>query len=664
MILFDQIQKTLRAATLPFFVFSVLLFFSSTEKSISKSVSFQTDSLFVADTVAVNVVKDSTVLYTPHSKHGLLSFFPKAHKKITKYQLQWINYTAGSDVLAEKLPVVPLHLGNYGLWNTTSFNGSGFSDQAVRFNGRSLSGIISQQVPLDIFPLEFVESMEIITGVDAITYSDNASGALINLQEIRYNTSKPYTRLWYSQGGNNYIAADGVYSQNVAPNLNLTLGFRRMFSDGRFSSSGVDAWNVRTKLQYSLSNQSIVSFTYMYTNHEMGAFGGLNSLNTDNITSTPWYVGASTVLKRNDATITYSTFFENDSSGSFTAMLYYSNALTEQKNIPFVNGIEVVDTTYKEQEAITGASFRYEQTLLPKESFFTNSIRTGAEIELLSTNESISFSSFSGSRLSGYGLFQQHFGPLSFKGSFRTTFFNDQVLPSVGVGINLPFTHSSILTAEVLQSTNSRRITEPLNQKVVNTVYSMRYSHQSDSLLIEPYLFFRVVDATFEPWLVKDIDGFPIAIEYKFAKSRSNAGIGFTLKNSFWKIFYSLNTQYTYQGFDVDQFKNLPDIYGSLECYYQHLAGSSIGRLGIRVRGNSAVNGFTFSPINSLIVRSEESVMPGGFNGIDVFASAKLGDAYVRLTYMNVINQTFGLVPIYPQLDGNFRISVGWAFLE
>jgi hypothetical protein len=56
--------------------------------------------------------------------------------------------------------------------------------------------------------------------------------------------------------------------------------------------------------------------------------------------------------------------------------------------------------------------------------------------------------------------------------------------------------------------------------------------------------------------------------------------------------------------------------------------------------------------------------MNGGFNGIDLYASAKLGDAYVRLTYMNLLNQTFGYMPIYPQLEGNFRISVGWAFLE
>ena len=662
------LQRFKRAAKLPFFVFVLLIMvFTITAKSqtlIPRDSIPTVDSLKTVRAKDTLLVKDTIQIFTPHFKHGLFSYFPSHNQKITKFDIQWINYSAGSDVLMEASPVVPQHLGNYGLWNTNSFMGSGISDLSVRWNGRSLGGIINSSVPFDVIPLEFVESIEVLTGVDAIAFSDNSSGAVLNAQEIRYNTAKPYTRLWYSQGGNNYIATDGIYSQNFAPNLNLTLGFRRMSSEGRFTSSGIDAWNVRTKLQYTPSDKSILSFTYMFTNHDMGAFGGLSSANTDNITSEPWYVGANTVMKRNDATITFSTFISDDTTSNLTALLYYSNALTEQKNLPFFDGFEVSNLTYKQQEAILGTSIRFEQYLIPKGSAFSNSIRTGGEAEVLSTNETVYYSAFSGTKLSGYGIFHQNLGSMYLKASVRGTLLNDQFTPSLGLGVFLPFAEKNIIKLEAIQSTNLRTIFEPIDQSVVNSVVSLQSSIRSDSLLIEPFAFIRNVDAKYEAWSVTDQSELPIGFEYKTGTSRTLAGFGFTVKNSVWRFFYSVNAQYTYQGMNDNTTKLLPDLYGSAEVYYQHLAGSSIGRLGVRIRGNTAVNGFTFSPILNSFTRFDTADFPTGFNGIDLFATAKLGDAYIRLTYMNVLNQTYGYVPIYPQLDGNFRISVGWAFFE
>lgn len=662
-VLMSTLQRNTRAALLPFFVF---LWFISLDCNVySQMKSYDTTKTVVSkDTVNAKKVIDTLPLFTPHYKHGLFSFWEQSYQKVSKYNLQWINYTAGSDIVTETSNVVPLHLGNYGLWNTNSWFGSSFSDQNVRWNGRSMGGIIQPTIPLDILPIEFLENVEIIIGVDAISYSDNASGAVINAQEIRYNTAKPYTRLWYSQGGNNYLAADGILSQNIAPNLNLTLGFRRMSSEGRFTSSGIDAWNVRSKLQYTPSNNSVLSFTYMFTNHDMGAFGGLNSQNTDQFTSEPVYSGANTVVKRNDATITFSSFLKEDTTASLTAILYYSNALTEQKNLPYFDGVDIVNLTYKQQEAIVGSSIRYEQYLVPKSSIFANSLQVGGEVERISTNQTEYFDAFLGNKLSGYGIYKQHIGDLYLKASFRGTLMNETFAPSLGVGAYLPIGKNNLLKAEVIQNTNLRSIFEPSDQNVVNTVYSLQLRYSADSLTIEPYIFLRNVNSKYDAWLVKNQSEIPSSIEFRDGEKRTLAGFGFKFQNSVWRFFYSVNAQYTYQSFDTSSTKMLPALNGSAEVYYQHLAGSSIARLGVRVRGNSEISGMTFSPITNSMVRYDEATMNGGFNGIDVFASAKLGDAYVRLTYMNILNQTFGYVPIYPQLDGNFRISVGWAFLE
>lgn len=659
----SQLQRYTRAALLPFFVFICLVMSFDLIYSQSQS-SIGTSKDLIEDSTKTKKVQDTIPLFTPHYKHGLFSFWKHTNKNVSKYNLQWINYTAGSDILTESANVVPMNLGNYGLWNTTSFFGSGFADQSVRWNGRSIGGIINPSIPLDILPIEFIENLEVLTGVDAIAFSDNASGAVVNAQEIRYNTAKPYTRLWYSQGGNNYLASDGVFSQNVAPNLNITLGFRRMSSEGRFASSGIDAWNVRTKLQYTPSNRSVLSFTYMFTNHDMGAFGGLSSQNTDLFTAEPLFSGANTVIKRNDATLTFSSFLNDDTTTSLTALLYYSNALTEQKNLPFFDSIDVINLTYKQHEAIFGTSIRFEQYVIPKNSFFANSLQVGGEVERITTNQTELYEEFSGNKLSGYGIFKQHFGDVFVKTSFRGTVLNDVFSPNAGVGIFVPFGKKNLVKAEAIQSTNLRSIFEPIDQKVLNTVYTLQMVYSADSLTIEPYLFLRNVNARYDAWLVNNQTEIPNAVEFRTGEQRTFAGFGFKFQNSVWRFFYSVNAQYSYQSFDTSSTKMLPTLNGTAELYYQHLAGSSIARLGVRIRGNSEVSGMTFSPITNSMVRFDEATMNGGFNGIDVFASAKLGDAYVRLTYMNILNQTFGYVPIYPQLDGNFRISVGWAFLE
>jgi len=659
----SQLQRNTRAALLPFFVFICLIFLTNKVYTQSQN-SIGNSNTSILDSTKTQKVQDTIPLYTPHYKHGLFSFWKHTNKTLSKYDVQWINYSAGSDILTETTNVVPFHLGNYGLWNTSSFFGSGFSDQSVRWNGRSMGGIINPTISLEILPIEFLENLEVLTGVDAIAFSDNASGAVINAQEIRYNTAKPYTRLWYSQGGNNYLAADGVFSQNVAPNLNLTLGFRRMSSEGRFPSSGIDAWNVRSKLQYTPSNQSVLSFTYMFTNHDMGAFGGLSSQNTDQFTSEPLYSGANTVLKRNDATITFSSFLRDDTTASMTALLYYSNALTEQKNLPYFDGVDVINLSYKQQEATIGASLRYEQYVVPKNSFFANSLQLGGEAERISTNQTELYEEFSGNKLSGYGIFKQNFGDVFVKTSFRGTVMNNIFSPNLGAGIFLPFGKKNLVKAEAIQSTNLRSIFEPSDQKVVNNVYSLQMVYTTDSLTIEPYVFLRNVNARYDAWLVNNQIEIPNTVEFRTGEQRTIAGFGFKFQNSVWRFFYSVNAQYTYQSFENVDAKMLPTLYGSAEVYYQHLAGSSIGRLGVRVRGNSEVSGMTYSPIVNSMVRFQEGVINGGFNGIDLFASAKLGDAFVRLTYMNILNQSYGYVPIYPQLDGNFRISVGWAFFE
>ena len=127
---------------------------------------------------------------------------------------------------------------------------------------------------MDMFSTEFMESVEILVGSDAVIFSNNSSGALINLQEIRYNASTPYTKLWINQAGTSMISSDGVFSQNILPNFNFTVGIRAISSDGDFTNQWVDSWNLRGILRWNLSPKTNISLTENFYNHAAGTNGG------------------------------------------------------------------------------------------------------------------------------------------------------------------------------------------------------------------------------------------------------------------------------------------------------------------------------------------------------------------------------------------------------
>jgi hypothetical protein len=49
-------------------------------------------------------------------------------------------------------------------------------------------------------------------------------------------------------------------------------------------------------------------------------------------------------------------------------------------------------------------------------------------------------------------------------------------------------------------------------------------------------------------------------------------------------------------------------------------------------------------------------------NGLNLFASAKLGNAYLNLSVRNILSTNFYYLPIYPEYDRSIRITVFWSF--
>lgn len=109
--------------------------------------------------------------------------------------------------------------------------------------------------------------------------------------------------------------------------------------------------------------------------------------------------------------------------------------------------------------------------------------------------------------------------------------------------------------------------------------------------------------------------------------------------------------------------ERVPLVYTGCTAQYEYVLGRSILRAGVRVRMMTAFQPMGFSPMGWNYFETNETQGLTG-NGLDVVAAARVGNAYIRATYQNVLNVPMMNVALYPQYPSNVRVSVALTIAE
>lgn len=194
---------------------------------------------------------------------------------LTKADLPAELYFSLFEPLREKLPAYPLSHGAPGLLETFSYAGADPGAITTLFNGRPLAG--SEEHPFDpgLYPPEFIERVEVLRGAEAAVFGDAASLIGLNAVQPRFNVAGSYMRIVFGQGGGNTSSADLTFARNVASRTNLTVGVRRLTSDGVFDNQEVSQWNIRGALTWRPMDGLTVSLAELFSDLTRGANGGL-----------------------------------------------------------------------------------------------------------------------------------------------------------------------------------------------------------------------------------------------------------------------------------------------------------------------------------------------------------------------------------------------------
>jgi outer membrane receptor protein involved in Fe transport len=123
-----------------------------------------------------------------------------------------------------------------------------------------------------------------------------------------------------------------------------------------------------------------------------------------------------------------------------------------------------------------------------------------------------------------------------------------------------------------------------------------------------------------------------------------------------------ISTRYT----EVDTVKLLsPNLTMSGELTYRNKFFNNAldVKFGVRSHFMSAQRGMTLNPQLMMYKESTDTTV-GAWNRIDLFAILKIGDAYITLSYENLLNANYYITPVYPMPDRVFRLGVNWVFLD
>ncbi len=598
--------------------------------------------------------------HIPLPTHGRLFQLPFAEKVIDKHDIETVPYFELTDILYHKTSeIFPLSLGNYGQYNSFGIFGGSARDNTMRFNGREIISSAFGTFLFDQFPPEILERIEILTGSDAVIFGDNSSGMTINVQEAIHNTKSPYTRLWYAQGEYDYIASDGIYSQNFAPNWNGTFGFRRQSSSGHFANSGFDIWNVRLGLRYSPSNSACFTLTEIFTNHGFDANGGLaaNSPSfTDQLAATSRITDLDERTYRHDITLAGS--WKPDSSFAASSTLFYSQELWEINRGPqyFTSVFDTVRLAHW-ASSIIGATARAEQKIT--DALY---LRAGTEATWTNSVATVYAQQIVGISIAGYShaAWMPSDG-ISVRSGIRIRIDQDRTTLAIGGAASLQISAAIKLTADISQSDRAPSPTEGRNLSSEKQLLAIGGLHiATDATAAGLQLFSRFVSSPIESRRITDSNGNTLG-------TYSYAGTARTIAGGILYGKIRLLPQMLIHGwlqsyFSADSAQSgLPSLYAGITAQYEYSVGASSLIVGTTAAGMTARRGLTFVPQTWEYIPAETET-PAAFNGFSIFASAKLGNARLRAIYSNLLSARIEYVPYYPALDRNLRLSLSWAF--
>ncbi|NBO70446.1 hypothetical protein EBV26_08175 [bacterium] len=606
----------------------------------------------------ITLAKDST----------LISIFSHAHPpslahpldSIYKYDFHKSNYVGLGDIISTSTTTLQQNIGEPLIYSGISIFNSSPSTTVLSYNGVQIQDMISG--PGDVYGMspETINKVSIFTGLDA-SILGGSSGAYIYLQENMYSASKPFSRIWYIQGGYDLIGSEGLLTQNIDSNTNIHASYRRLSSSGMLRNSGADIWNTRIGARHIFSPTVHGTLQWLFSNqgayHNGGIYGKYDNPITANVLYDNYFDRSYTHTIQ--STVTIDNLINKNSSIVFNA--YLGNSILETRGI---NPYTFYDTSRIE---------------------FSPEFRTGfnSRIELPTFISQLSLMSELGIEYSNYNylnnLIDQTFRTYAYV--YASYLISDSDILKVGVrnstqkqnDLNYGISYvKNIDKVWNIQVDYSKTYTiNPIQYRYIDTTTEytqlafakVAYTTPHVSMSIQP--FYR---ATLNPMLLTMIFDtasiIPSLSELKPIDNPNFTTIGITTAAQVQYGGFSVHTMFSYSK-QYEGFTIAPRFFMQINSQYELNIGSSTLSFGGTVRLIEGPTTLRYVPYLNIMAHDGYTTNTDlQWNGLDLHASAILGNARIRASLLNLFSTQFMNVSGYPIQDNIIRLSLNWSFFD
>ncbi len=649
-------------------------------------------------TRVVGSVRDSILRVKPIPLVGALEPFHDSSDFILSSEIPWMEYRYIGDVLWTKPGMYIRDMGNPGQNNQLTIGGVDWRGIAFLVDGRSQGDPITGTYDMILFPTDYIDRIEFISGPRAMVYGMNSTGGAINIVTKSLYTNKAYSRIRYSQGVDEYLHTDAMFSQNIFPRFNLTFGLTRQSIGAhrldeeyrsRFTNADHDAWSFRTKLRYNISNSFNLVFSHLFHQTRTGLYGGVDYLHTlpedlfNSLGATVTNNDAYEKISNHHLDLTAAIHFAGDTTQVTTVTTYYSNQLRE----------------YRDEERIFQNNLPSNGIFLQADNRSSNAgilLRHVWESGVQNLNASIQAEEFQVESSPEVGGHRENklsasvkeevrlFSPLTFSLFGRMDRYRSKNISGLGADVQFALSPSLTIFAGMSSSQRTPTLQELYwsSDSTLSPTPRLWLANEKHTLT-EVGIHFSLFDFVYgsasithrqikSPILV-DTTGVPgrqprdYTLTFSQPDSRSFDGVNISILSSYKDFFAQGNATYLKQ---PDSFHGsqkltlLPELYLDGSVYYKGTLADGHLELKIGFRGRFVSQQTGMAPLgeSGLYVPYVLLQSFGPSGTADFFMIAKLGDAYLHLIWENLSGNQYTLTPIYPMYERNVRFGVSWEF--
>lgn len=597
---------------------------------------------------------DSVTFVKPNEYHGLL--LHDTINTVEKSDIQRINYSTLYDILNTRNELFGMSLGINGQNNNFLSYGAIENNVELGFNGRNLRNYYNGKYSIENFSPEFFERIEILKGSDAAILSSRPNNTFLNIQEIIYDTKIPFTRLWYSQKGGSFISADGIFSQNFSDGWNFTFGFKKMDDKLAFDNMSTDYWNLRFILRYNIDSTSSLSLSDNFTNNKTITSGGSDPNNSFDIyspiNSSPYYSKIQLRNFRHDVNVTYSKkmdFF------NITNTTYLTSDLNERA-LPRFDDFDTLGNTSNTEIQI-GNRINLDFT------FDNIDFKVGSNISSFNSDGTNFFKEYSGVNWNLYSRAELKFtkstsisGGINYGNDSKNGFigFGERLEHRLTDNSYLYLDHSFISKNGLVYSNNLE------NEKTNLFLAGVRL----DKINLEGY--YRIVSTPIFNRLVNDYytEQYNISDYQAFGGSASYSDQVFTnLFDANDKIDLRLQTKINLIVGNEELKNYYPLFTVNAGLNYMLMINKSELNIGFKAGLLDSKTAPRFIPISNSYITTTSNV---GMQttGLNIYSIMKLGNAFVKIEWENILNASYYNVAYYPERGQIVKLSVAWSFFD